>query len=47
MTDAWDPSNPEHKEIAHGIEVRFAIHGRGAITDCVYRLEMVFPRCET
>ncbi|KAF8708201.1 DEAD protein, partial [Rhizoctonia solani] len=21
MTDAWDPSNPEHKDIAHGIEV--------------------------
>jgi sterol 24-C-methyltransferase len=21
MTDAWDPSNPVHKEIAHGIEV--------------------------
>lgn len=21
MTDAWDPKNPEHKEIAHGIEV--------------------------
>jgi len=21
MTDAWDPSNPEHKTIAHGIEV--------------------------
>lgn len=21
MTDAWDPSNPEHKAIAHGIEV--------------------------
>lgn len=20
MTDRWDPSNPEHKEIAHGIE---------------------------
>jgi hypothetical protein len=21
MTDKWDPSNPEHKRIAHGIEV--------------------------
>ena len=21
MTDAWDASNPEHKDIAHGIEV--------------------------
>lgn len=21
MTDAWDASNPEHKRIAHGIEV--------------------------
>lgn len=21
MTDAWDPTNPEHKRIAHGIEV--------------------------
>jgi len=21
MTDAWDPSNPRHKEIAHGIEI--------------------------
>ncbi|CAE7102344.1 unnamed protein product [Rhizoctonia solani] len=21
MTDAWDPTNPEHKDIAHGIEV--------------------------
>jgi len=21
MTDAWDPSNPEHKAIAHGIEI--------------------------
>jgi sterol 24-C-methyltransferase len=21
MTDEWDPSNPKHKEIAHGIEV--------------------------
>lgn len=21
MTDKWDPANPKHKEIAHGIEV--------------------------
>lgn len=21
MTDKWDASNPEHKEVAHGIEV--------------------------
>jgi sterol 24-C-methyltransferase len=21
MTDKWDPSNPHHKKIAHGIEV--------------------------
>ncbi len=21
MTDRWDPANPEHKRIAHGIEV--------------------------
>lgn len=24
MTDIWDPSNPEHKKIAHGIEVSAA-----------------------
>lgn len=46
MTDAWDPSNPEHKEIAHGIEVRFVTRD-STITDSVYRLETVFLRCET
>lgn len=46
MTDAWDPSNPEHKEIAHGIEVRFLIYDSTFI-DSVHRLETVFPRCET
>ena len=28
MTDAWDASNPEHKDIAHGIEVSQPNKGR-------------------
>jgi sterol 24-C-methyltransferase len=29
MTDAWDPSIPEHKKIAHGIEVSFVCPSMG------------------
>lgn len=26
MTDKWDASNPEHKEVAHGVEVSILCH---------------------
>jgi sterol 24-C-methyltransferase len=33
MTDAWDPSIPEHKEIAHGIELGDGIAEMRTIAD--------------
>lgn len=46
MTDIWDPSNPEHKAIAHGIEVSvvYLCFRQRWHTD-IYRLETVLPRC--
>lgn len=33
MTDKWDPSNAEHKKIAHGIEVGDGIPEMRSIAD--------------
>ena len=41
MTDAWDPSIPKHKHIAHGIEVGDGIPEMRSIKACRTALENV------
>jgi len=41
MTDAWDPSIPAHKEVAHGIEVGDGIPEMRSISACLQALETV------
>jgi hypothetical protein len=41
MTDAWDPSIPEHKEIAHGIELGDGIAEMRTIADARKALKSV------
>ena len=41
MTDAWDPSIPEHKEIAHGIEVGDGIPEMRSVSRCLEALRTV------
>jgi len=41
MTDNWDPSNADHKRIAHGIEVGDGIPEMRSIKACRTALETV------
>jgi hypothetical protein len=41
MTDAWDPSNPEHKAIQHGIEVGDGIPEMRTLTNARNALKSV------
>jgi sterol 24-C-methyltransferase len=48
MTDAWDPSIPAHKDIAHGIEVGDGIPEMRPISACLKALDTVgFERIHT
>lgn len=51
MTDKWDASNPEHKAVAHGVEVGRQLEIGECCTDIIdwkwYRLPPTYRRVST